>query len=125
MMANLADRMAASVPSWGAKMAYGEPVTVGGQEVVPAALVIFGFGGGEGSGTWPDGENAPEGRGEGSGGGGGGYVVPLGAYVSGPDGVTFRPNPVAMIIVAVPLLSAVGWVAARIISAVKSGRATN
>jgi len=124
-MANPVENLTTSVPSWGAKMAFGESIMVGGQEVVPAALVVFGFGGGGGSGTWPARGTVPEGQGEGSGGGGGGYVLPIGAYVRGPEGVRFLPNPVAMIIVSVPLLSAAGWAVARIISAVKSGRAPN
>ena len=118
------ESLTASAPSWGAKMAFGESVTVGGQEVVPAALVIFGFGGGTGSGKWPGGGKGPEGEGEGSGGGGGGYVLPIGAYVGGPDGLKFRPNLVAMVIVSVPLVSAVGWGLARIITAARSGRST-
>ncbi len=124
-MGNLIEKLAASVPSWGVKMAYGEKITVGGQELVPAALVIFGFGAGEGSGKWPEGGDVPEGQGEGSGGGGGGYVVPIGAYVGGPDGLKFRPNLVAVVIVGVPLVSAAGWAVARIISAVNVGRAAN
>ena len=47
------ESMTASVPSWGAKIAFGESSTVGGREIVPAALVMFGFGGGGGSGKWP------------------------------------------------------------------------
>ena len=120
-MANLVEKITASVPSWGAKMAFGERVVVGGQELVPTALVIFGFGGGGGSGAWPEHGTVPEGQGEGSGGGGGGYVLPIGAYVGGPDGLRFRPNPVALVIVSAPLLSAAGWAAARIITAAKSG----
>ena len=118
------ESLTASAPSWGAKMAFGESVTVGGQEVVPAALVIFGFGGGTGSGKWPGGGKGPEGEGEGSGGGGGGYVLPIGAYVGGPDGLKFRPNLVAMVIVSVPLVSAIGWGLARIITAARSGGST-
>ena len=56
------------MPSWGAKMAFGDRVVVGGHEVVVTALVIFGLGGG--SGTWPEHGTVPEGQGEGSGGGG-------------------------------------------------------
>jgi uncharacterized spore protein YtfJ len=118
-MAGLVERMTESVPSWGAKMAFGETITVAGQDVIPAALVVFGFGGGEGSGRWPDRQEAPEGQGEGSGGGGGGYVLPIGAYVSGPNGLRFRPNLVAVLIVSVPLVSAVGWAVARIVAAAK------
>lgn len=124
-MATLTERLAALVPSWGAKMAYGERTTLGGQELVPVALVVFGFGGGEGSGEMPENGSTPAGRGEGSGGGGGGYVVPIGAYVGGPDGLKFRPNPIAIMMVAIPLVSAVGWAAARIAGARSLGRSAN
>ena len=107
-MPSIVEKMTESVPSWGAKMAFGESITVGGQQVIPAALVVFGFGGGEGSGKWPERGAVPEGQGEGSGGGGGGYALPIGAYVGGPEGLKFRPNPVAVIIASVPLVSAVG-----------------
>lgn len=123
--ANPLGALTESVPSWGAKIAFGETITASGQEIVPAALVVFGFGGGGGSGRWPEKGTDPQGEGEGSGGGGGGYALPVGAYVRGPDGVRFRPNPVAMIVVSVPLVSAVGWAVARIITAVSSGRATS
>lgn len=123
-MASPLESLTVSVPSWGAKMAFGESVVVNGREVVPAALVVFGFGGGGGSGKWPARGKAPEGEGEGSGGGGGGYVLPIGAYIGGPDGLKFRPNLVAMVIVGVPLVSAVGWGLARIITAAKSGGST-
>ncbi|MEV5071249.1 hypothetical protein MRBLMI12_002876 [Microbacterium sp. LMI12-1-1.1] len=116
------ESMTASVPSWGAKIAFGESSTLGGREIVPAALVVFGFGGGGGSGKWPQRGAMPEGEGEGTGGGGGGYVLPIGAYVSGPNGARFLPNPVALIIVSVPLVSAAGWALARIITAARSGR---
>ncbi len=114
--------LTASAPSWGAKLAFGEPIAAGGYEVVPAALVIFGFGGGGGSGSWPKNGDASAGEGEGSGGGGGGYALPIGAYVTGPRGARFRPNPVAMVMAAAPLVSALGWAVARIITAAKSAR---
>lgn len=122
-MAKLSESLAALVPTWGAKMAYGERTTLGGHELVPVALVVFGFGGGEGSGEMPEGGTTPAGRGEGSGGGGGGYVVPIGAYVGGPDGLRFRPNPFAMLMVAVPLVSAAGWAVSRIAGAISGSRA--
>lgn len=116
-MTNITERLADSVPSWGAKVAYGEQTTLNGQELIPVAVVAFGFGAGEGSGESPEDGKGPAGRGEGSGGGGGGYAVPIGAYVGGPDGVRFRANPIALLIVAAPLVSAVGWALARIIRA--------
>jgi len=54
----------------GAKMVYGDPVTVGGKVVLPVAKVAYGFGGGWGAN--------PEHRRHGSGGGGGVMAKPLG-----------------------------------------------
>jgi uncharacterized spore protein YtfJ len=125
-MAKIIENLAESVPSWGAKLAYGEKVTVDGHELVPVALVGFGFGGGEGSSELPDGGLGPAGMGvgEGSGGGGGGYAVPIGAYVDGPDGLRFRPNRIALMVVAAPVISAVGFALAQIIRAFR-GSAPN
>nr|WP_210768384.1 hypothetical protein [Cellulomonas humilata] len=114
--------MAESVSSWGTKVAYGEKVTLGGQELVPVALVGFGFGAGEGSSEMSDGGKVPSG--EGNGGGGGGYAVPIGAYVGGPDGLRFRPNVIALVVVAAPLVSASGMALAQIIRAIR-GRGTS
>jgi uncharacterized spore protein YtfJ len=118
-MTKLTERLAESVPSWGAKVAYGEQTTLNGQDIVPVALVAFGFAGGEGSGEMGEVGPAPAGRGEGSGGGGGGYAVPIGAYIGGPEGLRFRPNSIALIVVAVPLVSALGWALSQIVRAVK------
>jgi len=115
-MENIIEKFTNSVPSWGAKLAYGDKESVNGQEILPVAFVIFGFGGGEGSGEMPPSADGA-GKGEGSGGGGGGYALPVGAYVSGPDGLVFKPNVIALVAVAVPLVSAVGWALARIIKA--------
>ena len=116
-MANVLDKLTESVPSWGAKLAYGDTAVVNGQEIVPVAFVAFGFGGGEGSGEMPPTDAVPVSKGEGSGGGGGGYALPIGAYVGSPDGgVVFRANPVALLVIAVPLVSALGWALSRIIS---------
>lgn len=110
-MTNLIERLTGSVPSWGARLAYGEKTTLDGHDILPVAIVAFGFGGGEGSGEDPDGS----GRGEGSGGGGGGYSVPIGAYIGGPHGPTFRPNPIALLIATVPLVTAAGIALARLL----------
>lgn len=118
-MAKLIENLAESVPAWGAKVAYGEKTTVDGRELVPVALVAFGFGGGEGSGDMPASEKTPAGRGEGGGGGGAGYSVPIGAYIGGPDGLKFRPNTIALAVVAVPLVSAIGAALAVIVGAAR------
>lgn len=113
-MTNPLTKLSESVPSWGAKLAYGEKVTVDGHELLPVALVAFGFGGGEGSGGIPEDDGSSRRTGEGSGGGGGGYSLPIGAYVGGPNGAKFRVNPIALLAIAVPLVSVAAWALVRI-----------
>jgi hypothetical protein len=85
----------------GVSRAYGEPVRLDGKELVPVALVSFGFGGGTEGGD-------PEAAG--SGGGGGGFVFPLGVYTHDDGGrLTFRPNPLSLTACLVPLVCAVGF----------------
>jgi uncharacterized spore protein YtfJ len=67
----LTEKLAAGVTDRGVKLAVGEKQTVDGVELVPVALVAYGFGAG-------DTEEY------GSGGGGGGSAIPLGAYIGGP-----------------------------------------
>ena len=95
-MANIVEKIAQQVTSVGAKASYGDPVTVGGVEIVPVALVWFGFGGGS--------DESEQG-----GGGGGGVSIPVGAYVRGSDGARFKPNPVAVLAVSIPLAWALSW----------------
>jgi len=90
-MANIVEKIAQQVTSVGAKASYGDPVTVGGIELVPVALVWFGFGGGS--------DQSEQG-----GGGGGGVSIPVGA-----DGAKFKPNLVALLAVSVPIAWAVSW----------------
>jgi uncharacterized spore protein YtfJ len=107
MAERLVEKLAGSVPSWGARIAYGEKSTVGGQDIVPVAVVVFGFGAGEGSGEAPMTEKFPQGKGEGSGGGGGGIALPIGAYVQGPSGAVFKPNTIALVLAATPIVMSV------------------
>ena len=116
-MANVLQIMAASVPSWGTRLAYGDTETVDDRQLLPVAVVAFGFGAGEGSGDIPDTDFSPARAGEGSGGGGGGYALPIGAYTTGPDGLVFRPNPIALLAVTVLLVSTVGTALVRIVRA--------
>jgi len=44
---------------------------------------------------------------EGSGGGGGGIALPIGAYVSGPNGTAFKPNSIALVIAITPIVMSV------------------
>ncbi|EMY32498.1 hypothetical protein D477_019828 [Arthrobacter crystallopoietes BAB-32] len=95
--------------SFAVRRAFGEPVQVGDEQVIPVALVQCGFGGG--------------GSGDDGGGGGGGIVLPVGVLASGENGrVDFRPNPVALLAVMVPLVWASGRAAARIIAALRGHR---
>lgn len=102
----LTERLADGVTERGIKLAYGEKQSVDGVELVPVALVTYGFGAGESEET-------------GGGGGGGGAAIPIGAYVGGADGVHFRPNPIALIAVSIPAVCALGWALARILRAAR------
>ncbi|HEV7950720.1 MAG TPA: hypothetical protein VGP24_13225 [Glaciihabitans sp.] len=108
-MANIIETVTQTVKSLGVKAAYGDPVTLDGVELVPVALVYFGFG----AGSDGEGENA------GSGGGGGGASLPIGAYVSGPDGPAFRPNIVALCAVLIPLTAVTGKALSSVVKALK------
>ncbi len=132
-MSNLVAGLADSFRSFGVARAYGDPVTIGDQTVIPVALVQYGFGGGgadgaakpragsaESSGNGASGDG-PSARGAaGGGGGGGGIVNPLGIYRRNASGVmVFRPNTLA---IAMCLIPAAG-VAGRVISTVLRARA--
>lgn len=110
MAETVIERLAGSVPSWGARIAYGDTSTVGGQDVIPVAIVVFGFGAGEGSGESAANDRLPQGKGEGSGGGGGGVSLPIGAYVQGSGGAVFKPNAIALVLAVTPIV--IGVVAA-------------
>ncbi|WP_144670082.1 hypothetical protein [Arthrobacter sp. U41] len=92
----------------GVARAYGPAVTVDGEELVPVALVSFGFGGG---GASEAGSNIIDGGQENAaGGGGGGFVLPLGVYSRNAAGqVAFRPNTIALLACLAPLVCAVGY----------------
>lgn len=99
-MSDFVLKLADSVTSTaGARIAYGDPVTLEEVTVIPVALAWFGFGGGEGP-------QEPE---MGSGGGGGGASIPIGAYIKDKTGVRFEPNPIALLAVAIPFV----WVVTR------------
>lgn len=93
----------------GVSKAYGAPVKLGGEEVIPVALVSFGFGGG--------GEAGQDGA---SGGGGGGVVLPLGVYRNIGGQVAFRPNTVVALVCLVPVITAVGAAVRKAIRAAKA-----
>lgn len=100
----------------GVARAYGEPVQIGGEELVPVALVSFGFGGGGDSGTAGT-------SGAAEGGGGGGFVLPLGAYTRNGEGrVVFRANTLTVLLGLVPVVCAVGISLRGVVKAVTANR---
>ena len=140
-MANIVEKLSESVKSLGIGASYGDPVTVGGAQIIPVAVTWFGFGGGSedaasddtdstsasADGDTVDGDTADGSTGDGStdhakggsGGGGGGASIPVGAYVDTPDGAVFRPNIVALLWVLIPLTWVSGKSLALVIKALK------
>jgi hypothetical protein len=108
-MANAVEKTADAVRGLGAKAAYGEPVEIGGETIIPVSLVWFGFGAGQEAG----GDDGPV------GGGGGGAAIPIGAYTPGLDGPAFKPNLIALLAVSIPLACVVGNMLPKIIRALK------
>lgn len=92
----------------GVSKAYGSPIQLGGEEVIPVALVSFGFGGG-----WEEGQEGA------SGGGGGGMVLPLGVYRNVGGQVAFQPNTVVALVCLAPVVTAVGAAVRKAILAAK------
>lgn len=82
----------------GETLVYGEPVERGGVTLIPASMVLAGGGGGGG-------DDAKSG-GSGEGGGMGLIARPVGAYVIGPDGVTWKPAISPGVVVLVVLFGA-------------------
>jgi hypothetical protein len=105
-MSALIERLADKVPSRGVTLAYGEKIELDGEELVPVALVTYGFGGG--------GDQDDNG-----GGGGGGAAIPVGAYVRRGETLTFQPNLVALMAVAIPLVVSAGWALSKIARALR------
>lgn len=93
----------------GVARAFGATVSVAGEELIPVALVSFGFGGG---GNAVPGRTDADSRESAAGGGGGGFVLPLGVYCRNSSGhVAFRPNTVVVLAGLVPLVWAAGFTA--------------
>jgi uncharacterized spore protein YtfJ len=68
------------------KTVVGEPMTIGGNTLIPLINVGFGFGVGTGKGSEPE-----KGAGEGGGTGGGGGVKPVALVIVNEDGVRVEP----------------------------------
>ncbi len=115
-MTGLVERIAAKVPSWGVRLAYGEKTVIDGVELLPVAFVGFGFGAGQGSA--PEGDGAAE-QDAAGGGGGGGWAFPLGVYSGEGGSVRFRPNPLTLAMAAAPLVGAIGAAVASIVLAAR------
>lgn len=112
-MANLTVELANIVTNTGVKASYGEPIELGDTTVIPVSFSQFGFGGGQG----PD-EEGEESSNAGAGGGGG-ISIPVGAYVKQGDSFMFQPNPVTLLVAAVPFVFFAGRALSRIIRALK------
>ena len=104
-MPNIAVELGKLAADFGVKSAYGEPQDVDGASITPVALTVTGFG----AGTADAGE----------GGGGYGVSVPLGVYVRREEGLRFEPNPIPLIVVAIPFVWIAGRAFARVIRALK------
>lgn len=105
----------------GARLCYGEPVTIDGRTVIPVARVRASGGLGFGRGASRSARDDADGSG--SGGGGGGYLdaTPVGVLTIGPEGSRFEsiPDPEAPARVVKTLASA----AATLVTAIAGARA--
>lgn len=108
-MPTLTEKISETLSTLGVERSFGSPVKLGDETLIPVAAVWMGMGGGV---------STEEAAGEGAGGGG--VSVPLGAYVSSDGRSTFRPNTIALLAVATPLVCVIGCSIARIVRA--SGR---
>jgi hypothetical protein len=120
-MSEALSSLAETFKNVGVSRAYGPVVRVDGEELIPVALVSFGFGGGgssEGAGSTEAGTGGDAGA---AGGGGGGFVLPLGVYGRGRSvRVSFRPNTVAVLAGLTPLVCALGFAARGVLRAARS-----
>ncbi len=98
------------VRSWGATLAYGPPTVIGGAEVLPVAIVAFGYGAGELDKAASGGPSA-------EGGGGSGASVPIGVYVSEHGTTRFVPNTLT---VALGIVFVVGTLGVALSSIVRT-----
>lgn len=105
-MPNIALELGQQSAHFGVRSAYGDQIDVDGVKIVPVALAWSGFGGGS-----DDSGNG--------GGGGGSYAVPLGAYIRKGDSLTFEPNIVSFLAVAIPFVWVAGRSLSRVIRALK------
>jgi len=99
--------LAAGVPNRGISLAVGDPRKVDGVDLVPVAFVTYGFGALDESARL------------GSGGGGGGVAIALGAYAVEEGSLKFRPNTIAMLSLAIPVIGMLGLAISMIIKALK------
>ena len=105
-MPNIALELGQQSATFGVRSAYGEQQDIDGVKIVPVVLTWTGFGGGS--------DDAGNG-----GGGGGGYAIPLGAYIRRGDTITFEPNIVSFLTVAIPFVWVAGRALSRVIRALK------
>lgn len=115
-MSNLSSKISDTLSSLGVERSFGAPVELGEETFIPVAGVWVGLGGGSST------DDAASDGGGGDGVGGGGLSVPLGAYVSSGGRSVFRPNTIALLAVATPLVCVTGCAIARIVRAARRRR---
>lgn len=99
-----------AISKTGARLAYGERVDLGHEQIIPVAFWAGGS---------AEGERDSDAEHRGEGGAIGGVAIPLGAYVGDDYGTRFRPNIIALIAVLTPLVTVTGWALPRLIKALK------
>ncbi|MDJ1371838.1 hypothetical protein [Gulosibacter molinativorax] len=99
-----------AISKLGARLAYGDRIDLGHEQIIPVAFWAGGSAEGEGG---VDSDRHAEGTSE------GGVAIPLGAYVGDDYGTRFRPNIIALLAVCVPLTVVAGWALPRVIKALK------
>ena len=108
-----------------ANTVFGAPTTEGGNTIIPAAHIAYGFGIGFGSeeDEVEDGEVEDAKGASGGGGGGGAWATPIGYIHIGPEGVSYRSTPNKTLLGLAGILTgvwAIFWVAATIMAVAKS-----
>lgn len=106
----------------GVRAAYGDPVELDGTTILPVAFTTFGFGSGKAKLQAEDENGEARESDEPSDGdmmAGGGVSLPLGAYVTRDGYTRFEPNPIPLIVVAIPFVCVLGRAIRKIIRVLK------
>lgn len=102
--------LAAGVPDRGIGLTVGDVRTIGGMDLLPVALVSYGFGA------------LDESRRFGAGGGAGGVAIPFGAYCVVDGSLRFRPNTIVLGSLLIPIIGTLGLAVSMVVRAIKHSR---